>query len=37
MGPVGPLLLINGPRRVILLYWARDGSCYCISYRLYFG
>ena len=33
MSPVGPLLLINGPDVVIMLYWAPDGSCYCIMYR----
>ena len=37
MGPVVPLLLINGLRAVIVLYWAPDGSCYFISYRSYFG
>ena len=25
MGPVGPLLLINEPREVIVLYWAQMG------------
>ena len=25
---------INGPGAVIVLYWASDGSCYCILYRL---
>ena len=27
-------LLINGPIAVIVLYWASNGSCYCIFYRL---
>ena len=26
MGPVGPLLLIDGPCAIIVLYWALDGS-----------
>ena len=30
MGPVGPLLLINGPHAIIVLYWAPDGSCYIV-------
>ena len=37
MGPVGPLLVINGPHVVIVLYWAPYGSCYYMSYWLYFG
>ena len=31
MGPIGPLLLIDGHCAVIVLYWASNGSCYCIS------
>ena len=37
MSPVRPLLLINGSRVVIVLYWAPNGSCYYVSYMLYFG
>ena len=33
----GQPLLINGPSVVIVLYWATDGSCYCILYKLGFG
>ena len=36
MNLIGPLLLINGPDMVIV-YWAPDGSCDYILYRLGFG
>ena len=33
----GQFLLINGLGAVIVLYWASDGSCCCIMYRLGIG
>ena len=35
MGLVRPLLFINGPRVVIVLYWVSDGSCYYILQVLF--
>ena len=32
----GEFLLINGPGVVIVLYWASDGSCYCIIVHVRF-
>ena len=32
----GQFLLINGPNVVIVLYWAADGSCYCIIIQVSF-
>ena len=33
----GHFLLINGPDAVIVLYWALDGLCDCILYKLDLG
>ena len=36
MDPMWSFLFISGPGEVIVLYWASNGPCYYVLYRLDF-